>query len=257
MTKKKVLKNEIPLVNKNIIHIHLDKHTVKEKKNKKRRQKKYRFTNKPFPKNEITSNVASLITNRPQELNLSTASNREKDNIILDAINAVKRQNDLLTIKDKLPEILTIFESPKPPPTTLKQTKRITDFYHKTPEKNLYDTYSKDKVEEYNRVEELGEVKKRGRPMASQKANESNDDYINRIKKGKGYLSTIQSVIPTPRKKKIHPEELLKKDVIPESTTPKQNKEGIKTRAQLKEEAAKKQEEINKNFQMNFMESFL
>jgi hypothetical protein len=235
------------IINKINIKIH-------EKKPQKR---KYKKRNRRSHNNAHYSDVASLITNRPQQLDLSTASNREKDNIIIDAINAVKRQNDLLTIKDKLPEILTIFESPKPPPTTLKPTKRITDFYHKTPEKNLYDTYPKDKVEEYNRVEELGEVKKRGRPMASQKANESNDDYINRIKKGKGYLSTIQNVIPTPRKK-VHPEfKTPKKDVIPESTTPKQNKEGIKTRAQLKEEAAKKQEEINKNFKMNFRESFL
>jgi hypothetical protein len=168
---------------------------INEKKTKKR---KYKKRNVRSHNNAPYTSVASLITNRPQNLDQSTASNREQENIISNAINNVKREKEILTIKDKQP----VFESPKPPPTTLqpRSTKKITDFYSKTPEKNLFDTYPKEKTVHYDRVEELGDVNKgRGRKMGPQKANESNDDYINRIKKSRSF--TMQSK-PIPKRDK-------------------------------------------------------
>ena len=106
------------IVNKNIINIKIhDK--KKSKKRKYKRKAVSTHQNAPY------SNVATLITNRPQQLDLSTATNREKENIISNAINTVKREKEILTIKDKEPE--TVFESPKPPPTKLqpKTPKRI------------------------------------------------------------------------------------------------------------------------------------
>ena len=125
------------IINKINIKIH-------EKKSKKR---KYKKRNVRTHQNAPYSNVASLITNRPQQLDISTASNREKENIISNAINTVKREKEILTIKDKEPE--TIFVSPKPPPTKLqrKTPKRITDFFSKKPDNNLYNVYpEKDKT---------------------------------------------------------------------------------------------------------------
>ena len=181
---------------------------IHEKKSKKR---KYKRRNVRTHQNAPYSNVASLITNRPQQLDLSTASNREKENIISNAINTVKREKEILTIKDKEPE--TIFESSKPPPTKLqpRTPKRITDFFSKTPDNNLYNVYPREKTVEYDRVEELGNVNKgRGRPMGPQKANESNDDYINRLKKSRSF--TMQSK-PIPKRDKDFTTP--KKDIIP------------------------------------------
>ena len=70
------------IINKNVINI-----KIHEKKSKKR---KYKKRNVRTHENAPYSNAASLITNRPQQLDVSTATNREKENVILDAINAVK-----------------------------------------------------------------------------------------------------------------------------------------------------------------------
>lgn len=242
---------------------------INEKKSKKRKNKK---RNVRTHQNAPYSNVASLITNRPQQLDMSTASNREKENIISNAINTVKREKEILTIKDKEPE--KTFESPKPKPTELqpKTPKRITDFYSKTPDNNLYNVYPKKETVKYDRVEELGDVRKgKGRPVGKQKANETTDHYIDRIKKTVAYKSTQPDYIPPPPRSKvvdsIPPRSPFVNDILHNlhdtknddiSTSLKKTQAlhkkhiiGIQTRAQ------KQQEQINHNFKMNQMEGFL
>ena len=177
---------------------------IHEKKSKNR---KYKRRNVRTHQNAPYSNVASLITNRPQQLDISTASNREKENIISNAINTVKREKEILTIKDKEPE--TVFESPKPPPTKLqpKTPKRITDFFSKTPDNNLYNVYpEKDKTNYADRFEVIDEfVKKgRGRPIVK-KDNETGEEFINRIKKGASATAFRAREFTTPKKDIIPP----------------------------------------------------
>jgi hypothetical protein len=210
---------------------------IHEKKTKKR---KYKKRNVRTQQNAPYTSVASLITNRPQQLDMSTASNREKDNIISNAINNVKREKEILTIKDKQPEILKIFESPKPP--TIQPRKKITDFFAKTPEKNLYDTYPKEKTVHYDRVEELGAVNKKGRKMAPQKPTESTDDYINRLKKSRSF--TMQPLVKTRNKDFTTPI----KDVIPAPSTPITNK-FIKKALQSISESKKSSAQSKKNME--------
>ena len=267
------------IVNKNIINI-----KIHDKKKRKRRYKKRVVSthqNAPY------SNVATLITNRPQQLDVSTATNREKENVILDAINAVKRQKEILAITDKEPELNNeilvikdkepekIFESPKPQPTKLKP-RTITDFYSKATDNNLYNVYPEKKNVKYDRVEELGDVHKgRGRPLAKQKPNETTEQYINRIKKTQSYKSSQPDFIPpAPRSKVIDPlprskvvddikhnmEDFKKDKDISKSLKKTQalhNKYqtlftepvGIQTRAQ------KSQEEINKKIKQNLKDN--
>lgn len=146
---------------------------------------------------------------------------------------------EILKIKDKEPEM--IFENPKPPPTELQP--RITKhFLPKPREKTLYDVYpSTDKP--IDRVEDLGVVNKKGRPMAPQKTNESSEQYIERIKKGTGYQNINSS------NKKDN-----KTVSNPPMTFSTIKPSPVKTR---KQRADEKQEEINNNIKMNQMDSFL
>jgi hypothetical protein len=225
------------IINKINIKIH-------EKKTKKR---KYKKRNVRTQQNAPYTSVASLITNRPQQLDLSTASNREQENIISNAINNVKREKEILTIKDKQP----VFESPKPLPTQLQPTKKITDFFAKTPEKNLYDTYPKEKTVHYDRVEELGAVNKKGRKMAPQKPTESTDDYINRLKKSRSF--TMQSMpIPKRDKEFTTPN---KPDVIPAPTENKFIKKVLQSVSESKKSLAqsKKNMKLEEKFNNKVM----
>jgi hypothetical protein len=128
--------------NKNIINIKIDDKKKNKKKRRRNTKTKSSHINAPY------NSVASLITNRPQYLDTSTASSREKEAIITNAINKVKHEKEILLIKDKDPSEktllikdknpLTAFESPVPKPISMSNSvKKITDFFPQSPEKNL------------------------------------------------------------------------------------------------------------------------
>jgi hypothetical protein len=239
------------IINNISIKIH-DKKAGKKRKYKKRNVRTHQ--NAPY------SNVASLITNRPQQLDLSTASNREKENIISNAINTVKRDKEILSIMDKPdkePEILKIkdkepemiFESPKPPPIELTQRKS-TYFLPKAREKTLYvyPTAATDKTEPI--VEDLGVVNKKGRPMAAQKTNESSEQYIERIKKGTGYQNINPKITEISAVKNIVDKIDNKKNKAQFPINPPMTFSPIKTRKQ-REKEEKENQKITDMFNNN------
>jgi hypothetical protein len=104
MTVKKVLKNEIPkLINKNIINIHLDKNGIKhglkqiKKKKESNRQRRQRNSSRAFPNNVVA-------TNKPQQLDLSTATIREREGIIGNAIENNKLKREILLLENSKDE---------------------------------------------------------------------------------------------------------------------------------------------------------
>jgi hypothetical protein len=176
MAKKKVLKNEIPkLINKNIINIHLDKHGQKKlKKNKKEsmRQRKHRNSNRPFPNNNVA-------TNQPQQLNASTATQREREGIIGTAIENNQLKKNILLLedgfKDHIPTNDIIkFTTPKKTPFRFRAP--INDQNINYSDNNIYDNFDEIPPKSnpmYNNatIEEL---------HPKQKDNESNSAFIKR-----------------------------------------------------------------------------
>jgi hypothetical protein len=199
------------IINKNIVNI-----KIGDKKKSKRRKRHGKTSHINAPYNPVAS-----FTNRPQYLDTSTASNREKESIVnqaimnvkreneILAIKNVKRENEILAIKDKMPEasIVDIFEVSTPPPVLIpKSIKKITDFFSKSPSNNLYDVYPKEKEKETNfadRFEVIDEFTKAraGRPM-KQKKDETGEQYIERMKKGKS-ATAFRENFKTPNKDDI------------------------------------------------------
>jgi hypothetical protein len=187
------------IINKNIVNI-----KIGDKKKSKRRKRHGKTSHINAPYNPVAS-----FTNRPQYLDTSTASNREKESIVNQAIMNVKRENEILAIKDKMPEasIVDKFEVSTPPPVLIpKSIKKITDFFSKSPSNNLYDVYPKEKETNFaDRFEVIDEFTKAraGRPM-KQKKDETGEQYIERMKKGKS-ATAFRENFKTPTKYDIPP----------------------------------------------------
>jgi hypothetical protein len=220
------------IINNISIKIH-DKKTGKKRKSKKKHVR--------HNQNGIYNNAAiGIIQNKSQVPNLSSLVSRENDDLVNNTITALKRNNEILLLKDKVEE--------SPPKKVTRKT--IKD---KTPDSSDgYISYSQypnrgnfTKIPDEDRVEFLGDINKRGRPVAPQKANETNDMYYDRIKKTKGFKES-QLPMPTPRNR-VQPKSIVQPPMV-FSPSP------IKTR---KQRADEKQEEINNNVKMNQRESFL
>jgi hypothetical protein len=220
------------IINNISIKIH-DKKTGKKRKSKKKHVR--------HNQNGIYNNAAiGIIQNKSQVPNLSSLVSRENDDLVNNTITALKRNNEILLLKDKVEE--------SPPKKVTRKT--IKD---KTPDSSDgYISYSQypnrgnfTKIPDEDRVEFLGDINKRGRPVATQKANETNDMYIDRIKKTKGFK---ESQLPKPIPKARNKVDPIPKPVNTVEFSP------IKSRGQR---AAQKQDEINNNVKMNQKESFL
>jgi hypothetical protein len=176
------------IINKNIINIKIENKKHKPKKNKK--DKKYKHKIYDNHVNAIQHEKATLQqTNRPQQLDTSTATSREKEGIINQAIMDVKKSNDILLLKDKetnqkLLMNQPLFKDQTPQTGRMIQTDiRSPAFFNNRHTENsngftMNEIYSNDDDSINNdddsinndnatndNVVELGEKKKRGRPM--------------------------------------------------------------------------------------------
>jgi hypothetical protein len=148
---------------------------ISEKKSKKR---KYKKRNVRTHNNAPYSNVSTLLnnTNKPQQLDISTATTREKDGIINQAIMDVKKGNDILLLKDKvtnqkllLDKPLFIDQTPKSAARMIQTDIRSPAFFNNRHKENdnfaIHEVYSNNDAFENDNVMELGEKKGKGRPM--------------------------------------------------------------------------------------------
>ena len=191
------------LENKNIINIKID---TKKKKSKSRRKKHLKNNHI----NQAYSNIATMLgnTNKPQQLDLSTATSREKEGIITKAIEDVKRDNNLLLIEDKkgTPKKLAIkdrietytpFKDQTPTNAIMKRDKSKSPFTTTRMRQNdfplSYDNYDYDSIPEKSNpfyqnpnvtfIDESTKPK-RGRKIA-QRIDESKENFDKRIEVNK------------------------------------------------------------------------
>lgn len=177
--------------NKNVINIKID---TKKKKSKSRRKKqlKNNHINQPY------SNIATMLgnTNRPQQLDLSTASSREKEGIITKAIEDVKRSSNLLLLEDKK-QTSTPFKDQTPTNSIMKRDTSKNPFTTTRMSENdfpiSYNNYDYDSIpEKSNPFYENPNVTfidestkpKRGRKI-QQRVGETDEDFIKRTEYNK------------------------------------------------------------------------
>jgi fibronectin type 3 domain-containing protein len=96
----------------NVINIKIDTHKKKKSKSKKRTTKKHTHVNAPY------SNIAISSTNKSQQLDTSTATQRERESIIGTAIENNQLKKNILLLedgfKDHIPKSAMIkFTEPK------------------------------------------------------------------------------------------------------------------------------------------------
>jgi hypothetical protein len=151
------------IINKNIINIKIENKKHKPKKDKKYKHKKY--------DNHVNASynpVATQQTNRPQYLDTSTATTREKEGIVNQAIMDVKKSNDILLLKDKENNNLDKPMDHTPKTARMIQTDiRSPVFFNNRLKENsgsIDEIYSNNEAFENDNVMEIP-ASKRGRPL--------------------------------------------------------------------------------------------
>jgi hypothetical protein len=154
------------IINKNIINIKIENKKHKLKKDKRRkRHGKASHINEPY------NPVATQQTNRPQYLDTSTATTREKEGIVNQAIMDVKKSNDILLLKDKENNQNLLEDKPMdhtPKTARMIQTDiRSPAFFNNRLKENsggIDEIYSNNEAFESDNVMEIP-ANKRGRPL--------------------------------------------------------------------------------------------